>query len=105
MQIISPWLYIVCYQLPSNANSFAVLLGGLSDGPLIEEMKKSQAWCHLIDNVWIVQRNETLPELQGKLISLLPANSLLMIMPAKGPVGGLLPKDAWPWLEKMPREW
>jgi hypothetical protein len=54
----------------------------------------------------MVVRYDALVELQPKLVPLIFKGDFMLIMPAKGPAGGWLPKEAWTWIEnKVPREW
>ena len=73
---------------------------------LFTELQNSDRWRHYLSNAWIVIRRETLVELQGKQPPLIRQQDRMLIMPARGPTGGWLQKDAWDWLNAtLPRLW
>jgi hypothetical protein len=73
---------------------------------LFNELQKSDRWWHYLSNAWLVIRRDTLVELQGKLLPLIRQQDRMLIMPARGPTGGWLQKDAWDWLNSnLPRLW
>lgn len=97
MPMPTPYAYIVSYDLTLPTNKYK---------PLFEELQRSHRWFHYIANTWIVLRTDTLVELQPKLTALIFKNDRMLIMPAKGPAQGWLPKDAWEWIEQfVPKEW
>lgn len=84
-----PQAYIVSYQLHAFSWNYK---------KLFEELQRSVGWMHYIDKTWIVIRPESLQELSSILRPLIYQGDLLLIMPAKGPAAGMLPKDAWDWI-------
>ena len=97
MPLDRPYPYIVTFDLKGPAFTYRALA---------EELQRSPSWWHYITSTWIVIRYESLFELGPKLRALIGPNDQLLIMPAKGPADGLLPKDAWEWIRKnLPREW
>jgi hypothetical protein len=92
-----PAAYVVIYVLNGPPSSYFDLLKELND---------CEGWLHYIDNVWIVLTHRTLVDIGSSLRQKIRTGDWLMVMPAKGPVDGWLPADAWTWLNKyLPREW
>ena len=97
MPVQTPYAYLVSYDLRNSPGSYE---------PLFNELQRSVSWWHYLDATWIVVRYEPLAELAPKLRGLIFTNDRILIMPAKGPADGWLPKDAWDWISsKVPREW
>src|SRR4051794_11053667 len=97
MPLENPYPYIVCYNLRQPIGSYQRFFA---------ELKNSPRWWHYLDSTWIVLRHETLVELAPKLRPLIYTTDGLLIMPAKGPADGWLPKDAWTWISNnVPRLW
>ena len=97
MPLQTPCAYLVSYDLKSPVGTYE---------PFFNELKQSAHWWHYLNATWIVVRYETLAELAPKLRGLIFADDRLVVMPAKGPADGWLPRDAWDWIEgKVPREW
>ena len=95
--LAQPFAYIVSYDLKGRPSAYM---------PLINELKSSHTWWHYLDSTWIILRRETLVELSPKLRKLIFQNDRLLIMPAKGPSDGWLPKDAWKWMQdNVPSTW
>jgi len=67
---------------------------------LIEELKNSIGWWHYLDRTWIIVRNETIYELQDLLDEKLGTQGRLLIITARTPVGGWLPKKAYDWIRR-----
>jgi hypothetical protein len=97
MPLDAPFAYIVCYDLKELPFRYT---------PLYEELKQSEHWLHHLTSTWIVLRYDALVEFAPKLQRLIFTNDRLIIMPAKGPAEGWLPKEAWDWINaRVPREW
>ncbi len=97
MPLSRPYPYIVSYDLKQPAGQYQ---------PLFDELKRSPHWWHYLNSTWIVLRYEGLAELGPKLRLLIYQSDRLLILPAKGPSDGWLPKEAWEWIQKhLPREW
>lgn len=97
MPLQTPCAYLVSYDLRELPERY---------GPLFTELKKSTYWWHYVNSTWIVIRYETLSELAPTLRKLIFTNDRLLVMPAKGPADGWLPKEAWDWIHtRVPREW
>lgn len=97
MPLMTPFAYIVCYDLKQPAAQYKLFF---------DELKRSHLWWHYLTSTWIVLRYEALAELGPKLRPLIYQGDFLLIQPAKGPSDGWLPKEAWEWLQKnVPREW
>ncbi len=97
MPLKMPYAYIVTYDLKQPAVMYK---------PLFDELKQSYRWWHYLGSTWIVLRYDALAELGPKLRPLIFQSDRLLILPAKGPADGWLPRDAWTWIqENVPREW
>ena len=97
MPLQTPYAYLVSYDLKSPVESYE---------PFFNELKQSVNWWHYLNAAWIVVRYESLVELAPKLRGLIFTNDRILVMPAKGPAEGWLPKDAWDWINtNVPREW
>lgn len=93
----NPYAYIVCHDLKSAADRYI---------PFFDELKRSHRWWHYMSGTWIVLRYETLVALQAVLVPLIFRNDWLLIIPAKGPATGWLPRSAWEWINNhVPNEW
>lgn len=93
----TPYAYIVCYDLKQPVASYK---------RFFDELNKSYRWWHYLTSTWIVLRYETLAELGPKLRPLIFQGDFMLIMPAKGPADGWLPKEAWAWIQaNVPKEW
>lgn len=74
--------------------------------PLYAVLRQSPKWFNYMSGTWIVVRQETLVDFAAKIRPLIFTNDRLLVMPAKGPGDGWLPKDAWDWINnEVPREW
>lgn len=97
MPLQTPYPYIVTYDLKQPVEKYT---------PFFEELRRSYKWSHYIENTWIVLRYDALAELGSKLRPLIFQSDRLLILPAKGPADGWLPKDAWQWIrDNVPNEW
>jgi hypothetical protein len=92
-----PYAYVVCLDLKTPGGNYI---------PLYMALQGSFKWFHHVSATWIVLRYETLDELQRLLVPLIFADDRLLILPAKGPAGGWLPKEAWDWIrQNVPNAW
>ena len=97
MPLQNPCAYLVSYDLNGPVPSYE---------RFFNELKQSVNWWHYLNSTWIVVRYESLVELAPKLRGLIFNNDRLLIVPAKGPADGWLPKDAWDWINtNVRREW
>jgi hypothetical protein len=94
-----PCAYLVSYDLNAAQDGFNYL-------PLMLELQASLDWWHYLVNTWIVMRKETLVDFSNILLSKLHSKDRLLVLPAKGPGLGWLPKEAWEWINKnLKSEW
>jgi hypothetical protein len=92
-----PFAYLVCYQLSNNVAHYDLLA---------KELSSSLKWMHYLPNVWFIVRHEPINELGLLLQSKVYPTDKILIMPAVGPITGLMPKEAWDWInEAVPRLW
>jgi hypothetical protein len=95
--LIEPEVYLVSYKLSWPEEQYTSLIWAL---------KHSIEWWHYLPSLWLVIRKETLVDFSQILRKRMTANDWLLVLPARGPGGGILPVEAWQWLnEKLPREW
>jgi hypothetical protein len=89
--------YVICFALHGPQTAYADFL---------QEMQEFDAWLHYVDNAWIVLSRRPLVSISSSLRSKIRTGDWLMVMPAKGPVDGWLPRDAWDWINRhIPKEW
>jgi hypothetical protein len=92
-----PFAYVVTYELKGPPVLYQ---------DLFTYLRASDAWCHWVRDTWLVLRREPLVTLANDLRGKINQGDWLMVMPAKGPVDGWLPKEAWEWIHQhLPREW
>jgi hypothetical protein len=92
-----PYAYLVCVE---KVTPWA------NHSRLETELRQSHRWWHYMTGVWLVLRYETLLELHDLLVPVIQQEDHMLILPAKRPAGGWLPKDAWDWIEaNLPRDW
>src|SRR6266446_2569237 len=87
--LIRPWAYIVAFTLQGPANAYP---------DFIQELQKCDNWFNYIPGFWIVVTRLTLPDLAARLRRKIRTGDWLIVMPAKGPADGWLPKIAWEWI-------
>jgi hypothetical protein len=92
-----PYAYVICFALHGPPSAYR---------DFFEELQECDAWMHYVQNAWIVLSRRPLMDLAKNLRGKIRTGDWLMVMPAKGPVDGWLPKEAWEWINKhVPREW
>ena len=97
MSLQTPCAYLVSHDLRQPVEKYE---------PFFNELKNSTYWWHYMESTWIVVRYDTLAELAPRLRRLIFAEDRLLIMPARGPADGWLPKNAWTWIRaRVPSEW
>ena len=95
--------------LPRHA---AYIVAFTLHGPLeaysdfIAEIKQCDGWWNYIPGFWIVLTRRPMTEFTASLRAKIRIGDWLVVMPAKGPADGWLPKDGWNWFNKnIPNEW
>jgi hypothetical protein len=69
-------------------------------------LKNYDAWFNYTPNFWIVVTKIPMSTVASQLRSKIRTSDWLMVMPAKGPVDGWLPKAGWEWLNsRLMNEW
>lgn len=97
MPLSAPYAYIITYDLKQPADKYV---------PLFDELKRSHKWWHFMTGTWLVLRTDALVELGPKLRGMIFQSDRMLIMPAKGPAEGWLPREAWDWIQmNVPKEW
>ena len=91
------YAYLVCFALNGPPEVYP---------DFFRELTYCDGWLNYVPGVWIVLTKLTLVSLTARLRPKIRTTDRLMVMPAKGPVDGWLPKDAWVWINKhVPKEW
>jgi CRISPR-associated endonuclease Cas2 len=68
---------------------------------LYEELKKSEGWWHYLQSTWLIYTRESPKELYNRLANHLDKTDSLIIFEIKKNYYGLLPKEAWAWIQKL----
>jgi hypothetical protein len=93
----SPFAYIVSFTLSGP-------IGAYED--FFRELQQCDNWLNYIPGFWIVITRLSLVDLAERLRKKIRTGDWLIVMPAKGPADGWLPKVAWEWINNnVPREW
>jgi hypothetical protein len=94
------------------ANPFAYIVAFRLTGPLeayqdfYKQLKDCDDWFSYTPNMWIVVTRISLVDISASLRAKIRTADWLIVMPAKGPVDGWLPKVAWEWLNsRLSKEW
>jgi hypothetical protein len=92
-----PEVYIVVYKLSWPEEKYTSLL---------ELLKDSMDWMHYFPGMWIIIRRETLVDLAAMMRKRVIGNDWLLVLPARGPGNGIMPNEAWEWLNtRLPNLW
>jgi hypothetical protein len=72
----------------------------------IDELRECDGWFNYIPGFWIVLTRRPIHEFAASLRQKIRTSDWLVVMPAKGPVDGWLPKPGWDWVNKhLTNEW
>jgi len=83
-------VYCVSYDLNKTGQNY---------NAIHEELKRSPAWCHLLDSTWLVSTNETGQQLNDRLVHQVDKNDRLLVVKVTSPhFQGWLSDDAWTWI-------
>lgn len=92
-----PFAYIVAFTLQGPIEAYQ---------DFFVELQSGENWFNYIPGIWIVVSRRSMVYLTASLRAKIRVGDWLMVMPAKGPVDGWLPPQAWAWLnQNLPREW
>ncbi len=95
--LVRPWAYIVAYTLNGPDGVYP---------DFFQELKDCDNWINYIPGFWIVITRLPLATLAGRLRRKIRIGDWLIVMPAKGPADGWLPRVAWEWIaNNVPKEW
>lgn len=68
--------------------------------PLLSSIKSLGQWWHYLDSMWLVVSQETVQNLYTRLSpNLKPGDHLIILDVTSSAYYGILPRDAWPWIE------
>lgn len=94
-------LYLVTYELePAYRRRM---------GPVHEKLEETitslaDAWWHYISNTWIIETNRTVNQITNSISRhLTDEEDSLLVVAIRTPYEGLLPEDAWDWLNDAMR--
>jgi|SRR6266446_10830629 len=106
--------YLTVPSTPSNLLPihFAYIIAYRFTGPpmayedFYATIKNYDAWFNYTPNLWIVLTKIPMATVADSLRSKIRTADWLIVMPAKGPVDGWLPEQAWKWVnDNLKREW
>jgi hypothetical protein len=66
----------------------------------LQHLKGSRSWWHYLDKTWLLSTEESLQELDKRLRRHLRDTDKLLIVKLGGAYAGLLPSEAWEWIEE-----
>ena len=70
---------------------------------LFETLQTATKWWHYLDSTWLIATNETPKEWYNKFSRFIHKNDLILIIEVKRNYWGLLPHEAWSWLDENVR--
>lgn len=92
-----PFAYIVAFRFTGPSEAYQ---------DFYKQLKACDDWFSYTPNMWVVVTRFALADLSAILRSKIRTADWLIVMPAKGPADGWLPKVAWDWLNsRLPPEW
>ena len=95
--LVRQWAYIVVFTLNGPPGVYP---------DFFQELQDCDNWFNYIPGFWIVVTRLPLATLAGRLRRKIRTGDWLIVMPAKGPADGWLPKIAWEWIDNnVPKEW
>jgi hypothetical protein len=73
-----------------------------SHKPLFDALQKvGDSWWHYLSNTWLISTYKNTNQVYAELQPYLASNDLIVIVPIIGrEKWGVLPKDAWGWIDK-----
>lgn len=96
MPLPNPYAYVFCIHFNTPGANYAAFNA---------EIQKSPTWWHYLPNTYILLRFENIMEMQTLFTTLIYPDDRMLILPAKGPAVGWLPKEAFDWFnQNVPRE-
>lgn len=73
--------------------------------PLLSAIKSVGKWWHYLDSMWLVVSQDSVKDLYLRLSPNLKSGDHLIILDVTASAYyGILPRDAWPWIETRQRE-
>lgn len=68
--------------------------------PFYEALKQQGPWWHYLTSTWLIATAKAPQEVYSALAALLSQPDSVLIVPITRPYWGILPKDAWDWIDK-----
>ena len=73
--------------------------------PLLSSIKALGVWWHYLDSMWLVVSQDDVRTLYSRLSpNLRKGDCLIILNVTDSAYYGILPRDAWPWIESRQQE-
>ena len=82
---------LVTYDLKTAGKNYA---------PFYEALKNQGTWWHYLSSTWLIKTTKTHIEVYNAIAPHITIRDHVLIVPITRPYWGLLPKDAWDWINK-----
>lgn len=82
-------LYVVSYELHESGEAY---------DELIEELKFSPGYCHLLKSTWLISTEETARQLYKRLLPLIYEQDRILVTKVSSELHGRLPNEALEWI-------
>ena len=84
-------VYLVSYDLRRRRRDYK---------GLIDELQNSRGWWHYLDSTWLISTQESVEQLAARLTPHFDNNDSLLVIEVRRNYQGLLPKEAWDWIDQ-----
>lgn len=84
-------LYIVSYELHESGEAY---------DELIQELKLSPGYCHLLRSTWLINTEETARQLYKRLLPFIYEQDRIMVTQVSSGLHGRLPNQALEWIDE-----
>ena len=91
--------YLISYQIKRNHGHSARSMVARKEA-VEDAIAEFGTWWHYLMNVWIVDTDMTVDQMNDKLLKCLSPKDDLLIIGIQEPYQGWLPEEAWKWLNK-----
>ena len=85
-------VYVVSYDLRQARRNYS---------GLIEELRKSPSWWHFMESTWLISTSENADQVFARVKPHVDDDDYLLIVQARRPYQGWLPKEAWDWINQQ----
>jgi hypothetical protein len=94
-------------RMPPPGDTFRVLLitydlktAGWNYDPFFSALKNQGNWLHYITSTWLIYTTSTPEGVYAAISPHLSDKDFVLILPVNKPAFGLLPQDAWDWIQQ-----